>query len=110
MLGTSRFNLLFLGRALGLVCMLAAASCAMQEMQVVEKPPAAPTPPPAPPPPPAENAIAAEAKAMLAQAETDVQRARAKRALWQKAWEHLLASRRAVSAGENAEAIRHARR
>ena len=32
-------------------------------------------------------AAAEEAKALLAQAETDIQRARAKRALWQQAWD-----------------------
>jgi hypothetical protein len=79
-------------------------------------------PPPAPapvlPPPaavtapekPAVDAAAEEAKAMLAQAETDVQRARAKRALWQKAWEDLVVARQAVAARDNARAIRHARR
>ena len=41
-----------------------------------------------------------EAKALLAQAETDVQRARAKRALWLKAWEDLLAARSAVAAND----------
>src|ERR1700682_3367743 len=51
-----------------------------------------------------------EAKALLAQAETDVQRARAKRALWLKAWEDLIAARNAVAARDAATAIRHARR
>ncbi len=55
-----------------------------------------------------ERALAEEAKAMLAQAETDVQRARAKRALWLKAWEDLLAARQAL-ARDPAAAIRHAR-
>ena len=45
-----------------------------------------------------------------AQAETDVQRARAKRALWLRAWEDLLSARQAVAARDNATAIRHARR
>ena len=45
---------------------------------------------------------------MLAQAETDVQRARAKRALWLRAWEDLLAARQAL-ARDPAAAIRHAR-
>ena len=57
-----------------------------------------------------EMKLAEEARALLAQAETDVQRARAKRALWQKAWEDLLASRQAVAAKDSARAIRHARR
>lgn len=42
---------------------------------------------------------------MLAQAETDVQRARAKRALWLKAWEDLVEARRAVASSDNASAI-----
>ena len=57
-----------------------------------------------------ENALAEQAKALLAQAETDVQRARAKRALWLKAWEDLLAARQAVASKDNAGAIRHAKR
>jgi hypothetical protein len=61
-------------------------------------------------PPPDDTALAEEAKAMLAQAETDVQRARSKRALWQKAWEDLVASRQAVAAKDHARAIRHAKR
>ncbi len=47
---------------------------------------------------------------MLAQAETDVQRARAKRALWLKAWEDLLAARQAVASKDHAGAIRYAKR
>ena len=47
---------------------------------------------------------------MLAQAETDVQRARSKRALWQKAWEDLLVSREALAARDHPRAIRHAKR
>ena len=52
----------------------------------------------------------AEARAMLAQAETDVQRARAKRALWLGAWEDLLAARQAVADNDYARAITRARR
>jgi hypothetical protein len=85
----------------------------LQETQVTQPPPA-PTPPPAAvaPAPPAANeiALAEEARAMLAQAETDVQRARAKRALWQKAWEDLVTSRQALAAKDHARAIRHAKR
>jgi len=73
------------------------------------------TPPAAAAPPAAaiqreqrERALAEEAKALLAQAETDVQRARAKRALWLKAWEDLLAARQAVAL-DPAAAIRYAR-
>ncbi|HET7731429.1 MAG TPA: hypothetical protein VFK48_15490 [Usitatibacter sp.] len=102
--------------------MLALASCAVTEPP---RPAEAPTPPPAsvvaapaPAGPSDEERRAAQAKAaqleearaLLAQAETDVQRARAKRALWQKAWEELVASRQAVAAADSARAIRHARR
>ena len=83
-----------------------AAGCA------TEPPKVAPAPPPEPPPvavKPAvdEKARAEEAKALLAQAETDVQRARARRALWLKAWEELIAARRAVAANDSEAAIRH---
>jgi hypothetical protein len=57
-----------------------------------------------------EMKLAEEARALLAQAETDVQRARAKRALWLKAWEDLLASRQAIVSKDHAKAIRHAKR
>ena len=53
--------------------------------------------------------LGAEARALVAQAETDVQRARAKRALWLKAWEDLLAARQAVGANDYAQAIARAR-
>ena len=52
-----------------------------------------------------QQKLGAEARAMLAQAETDVQRARAKRALWLKAWQDLLAARKAVAQGDYANAI-----
>ena len=53
---------------------------------------------------------AEEARALLAQAETDIQRARAKRALWQQAWLDLIAAREAVASKEHARAATHARR
>ena len=92
MLETSRIW----GAGLGLL----AAAC-VTPPPVVEAP--APAPPPVvvvapPPPPPAApkvDALAEEARALLAQAETDVQRARARRALWQRAWEDLIAARQA---------------
>jgi hypothetical protein len=63
---------------------------------------------------PSSEALAAaaseEAKALLAQAETDVQRARSKRALWQKAWEDLIAAREATAARDSARAARLSRR
>jgi hypothetical protein len=83
----------------------------------VAAPPAATTPEPAraqiPAGPSAEALAAAaaeEARALLAQAETDIQRARAKRALWQQAWQDLIAAREAVAAKDHARAVRHARR
>ena len=75
----------------------------------MQPPPAAP-PPVVIPPAVSDASVAEEAKALLAQAETDVQRARARRALWLKAWEDLLAARQAVAAREHAAAIRHAKR
>lgn len=57
----------------------------------------------------AQEKLAAEARALVAQAETDVQRARAKRALWLKAWEDLLAARQAVAVNDFAQAITQAR-
>jgi uncharacterized protein (DUF1697 family) len=71
-------------------------------------PPPAPVAPPAPPVAPAASAD--EARALLAQAETDVQRARARRALWSKAWEALVAARSAAAVNDNAGTIRNARR
>jgi hypothetical protein len=94
---------------------LALAACATPAPEVVERPAPAPVVA-APPTAPAEPAIdmnakrMEEAKALLAQAETDVQRARAKRALWLKAWEDLVAARNAVAARDHSAAIRHARR
>lgn len=96
---------------------LLAAACASPPPPVAEQPAPAPavvaTPPPAPPPAPVPDRraqLAEEARALLAQAETDVQRARAKRALWLKAWEDLLIARGAVAASEHQRAITHARR
>ena len=59
---------------------------------------------------PVVDHAAEEAKALLAQAETDVQRARSKRALWLKAWEDLVVARKAVAAKDHANASLHARR
>jgi hypothetical protein len=83
--------------------------CVSPAPQVVEEQGA---PPPAPVIAPVrdETGLAEEAKALLAQAETDVQRARAKRALWLKAWEDLLAARQAVASRDHGTAIRHAKR
>jgi hypothetical protein len=90
---------------------LLVSACAMQEPQVAQPLPVAPAPPAVSvAPAPDAAALAEEARAMLAQAETDVQRARARRALWQKAWEDLVASRQALAAKDHARAIRHAKR
>ncbi|HLX21808.1 MAG TPA: hypothetical protein VKR38_00570 [Usitatibacter sp.] len=85
-----------------------AAACANPGPQAVEAP-AAPAAPVVATPAKDDAALAEEAKALLAQAETDVQRARAKRALWLKAWEDLLSARRAVAAGNSSDAIRYAK-
>ena len=90
---------------------LVLAGCATTE-------PAEPAPPVAAPvakavaekPAPDPQALAAQARALLAQAETDIQRARARRALWAKAWEALVGARASVAADDNAAAIRLARR
>jgi len=52
---------------------------------------------------------AEEARALVAQAETDVQRARAKRALWLPAWEDLLAARESLAGHDFAKASERAR-
>ena len=91
--------------ALGLV----AAACAMNEPK--PEPPATPPAPVAATPSTAPvDKAAEEAKALLAQAETDVQRARAKRALWSKAWEDLVAARQAAAQKDHARTSRLARR
>lgn len=56
-----------------------------------------------------QEKLGAEARAMLAQAETDVQRARAKRALWLKAWQDLLAARKALAQSDFDNAIVYAK-
>jgi hypothetical protein len=85
------------------------AGCIAPAPQVVEQP--APSPQPVVTAPVRDDAgQAEEAKALLAQAETDVQRARAKRALWLKAWEELLAARQAVATRDHGTAARHAKR
>lgn len=99
----------------GLLLAASLAGCAVQEPKVVEQPPAAPAAAPAtglaqPSAREREQALAEEARALLAQAETDVQRARSRRALWLKAWEDLIAARNAAAARDHATTSRHARR
>lgn len=86
------------------------AACATTE-------PGEPVPPAAPeakapsrPPAADPRAVAEQARALVAQAETDIQRARARRALWAKAWESLVGARAAFAADDHAGAIRLARR
>jgi len=68
-------------------------------------------PAPAPAGPKADpRAQAEEARALVAQAETDIQRARARRALWSRAWEALVEARARLAANDAAGAIREARR
>jgi len=94
------------------ICGLAAVSLLAACAEAPAKPAPASEPvvqAPAPPPGPTEAERKAarleEARALLAQAETDIQRARAKRALWQKAWEDLIAARQAVATGDAPRAI-----
>lgn len=92
---------------------LAVTACVSQQPQLAPlpvTPPVVVAPAPLAPVMSDEAKLAEEAKALLAQAETDVQRARAKRALWLKAWEDLLASRQAALAMDHARTIRHAKR
>jgi hypothetical protein len=96
-----------------LAAALLVAACAAPEPQVVEAPSPAPVavpPKPAPDPAIEQARLAAEAKALLAQAETDIQRARAKRALWLPAWAELLAARDAMASRDAAGTIAHAHR
>jgi hypothetical protein len=86
-----------------------AAGCAAPPPQAVNEP-VTPPQPAVIAPVKDDSGLAEEAKALLAQAETDVQRARAKRALWLKAWEDLLAARQAVAVKDPGTAIRHAKR
>jgi hypothetical protein len=87
------------------VAVLLAAGCATQPEEVAQ-----PAPPvvvaPSPPPPKVDDTAQRmeAARALLAQAETDVQRARSRHALWTKAWEDLIAARNAA-AGKDPDAV-----
>jgi uncharacterized protein (DUF1697 family) len=87
-----------------LFCAVVATACATPASQEARAPQIAPQPAVIAP-----AASAEEARALLAQAETDVQRARARRALWLKAWEELLDARKAAAANDFSATIRHAR-
>jgi hypothetical protein len=56
------------------------------------------------------RALGEEARALVAQAETDIQRARARRALWANAWGSLVGARAALAANDYPGAILQARR
>ena len=101
MLETSRLCIVIFG--------VLVAGCSMTPHEAVEVPATASQPAIAAPARD-DAALAEEAKALLAQAETDVQRARSKRSLWLKAWEDLLAARQAVALGDHDSAILHAKR
>ena len=90
-----------------LVLLVTAAGCvAPQPVTTVQPQPAPATTVPAVD----ERGSVEEARALVAQAETDIQRARAKRALWLPAWESLVAARNAAQAKDSAAAARNARR
>jgi hypothetical protein len=93
-------------------CALALAGCATAPSEEPASPAAQPVAVRAPAPKAEADprALEAEARALLAQAETDVQRARARRALWTKAWESLVGARSALAGGDSATAIRLAGR
>jgi len=98
-------------RAAAAVCaLLLGAGCATEPEQPVEPTPAAVTVAPPPAPKVDDTAQRMEAaRALLAQAETDVQRARSKRALWTKAWEDLIAARNAASSKDPDAVMRYSR-
>ena len=94
------------------VLTLGLTSCAtLEEPVAVVAPPAAPPVAAQAPAQPTRDpaAEAEEARALIAQAETDIQRARAKRALWSKAWEALVLARQASAKDDPAGAVRWAK-
>jgi len=113
MLETSSASRLSWARSCGWIALAAlAGGCALPAPEVTSVPAPAAIAAPAPAPDLSQAARAKsleEARALLAQAETDVQRARSRRALWSKAWEGLLAARGALAQGDSAAAIRNAR-
>ncbi len=114
MLETSRIYaavFVALRAGLGGAALLLAACAGIEPEPAAQPPVAARVPPPAAAVPAADpRAAAEEARALLAQAETDIQRARARKALWAGAWEALVAARAANGSQDSAATIRHARR
>ena len=94
-------------RGASAVLLMMAAGCVAPEAALTAQPAPEPVPPVAPVD---DKALAEEARALVAQAETDIQRARAKRALWLPAWESLVAARSAAQAQDSAAAAKNARR
>jgi len=92
------------------VTVLLVAGCATQPEEVAQPAPsvvAAPTPPAPKVDDTAQRMEAA--RALLAQAETDVQRARSKHALWTRAWEDLIAARNAAATRDPDAVTRYSR-
>jgi hypothetical protein len=87
---------------------LMVVACAAPEATAPVAPPVVATPAPASKVD--DAALEQEARAFLAQAETDIQRARAKRALWSKAWESLVLARQAATARDSSATRMHAKR
>src|SRR6187402_115597 len=103
MLDTSRL-------CVALLAFVAAACVTAPETAPTPTPPPSVAAPRGPAPEQLSAAASEEARALLAQAETDIQRARAKRALWQQAWVDLIAAREAVAGKQHTRAATHARR
>jgi outer membrane murein-binding lipoprotein Lpp len=89
---------------------LLVAGCATQPEEPAQPAPPVATAPATPPPKVDDSAQRMEAaRALLAQAETDVQRARSRHALWTKAWEDLIAARNAASSKDPDAVMRYSR-
>ena len=101
-------------RLCGILCGIVASAVLGGCATTPEPAPQSPAPRVETPRAPSQEQLAAaaaeEARALLAQAETDIQRARAKRALWQQAWLDLITAREAVAAKQHDRAAVHARR
>lgn len=108
----SRFSKIGLTALAGAVALAVAALAGCAVTEPLEPAPPVVVAPVEPPkavvvekPTPDPRALAEEARALLAQAETDIQRARARRALWTKAWEALVGARAALAGNDPAAAI-----